>query len=56
VGDSVTSEFHLDSFGNEMRPAREPKENLMPLSVTRDILTELDNMSTILAQIGKLTN
>jgi len=41
----VASEFHLDSFGNEMRPAREPKENLVPLSVTEDILTEIDNMS-----------
>jgi len=45
VGENVASEFRLDSFGNEMRPAREPKDDSMSLSVTRDILTEIDNMS-----------
>ena len=45
AGFVVVIGFKLISLGNEMRPAREPKKNLMPLSVTRDILTELDNMS-----------
>jgi len=36
-------------------PAREPKDDSMSLSVTRDILTEMDNMSipcVILAKAG----
>jgi hypothetical protein len=39
-------EFLLISFGNEVCPARTLNANLMSLSVTEDILTELDNMST----------
>ena len=42
----MTGEFELISFGNEMRPARALNHDSMSFSVTRDILTELDNMST----------
>lgn len=49
MGFNVTSESFLVSFGNEVCPAREPKDELMSLGVTRNILTELDNMSTALS-------